>query len=98
MPALSAVSALSPRPTNMCGPNAVQAAEQALAGGQVALAKELAATARSHALAASSARRRANQSAFRRAQCEGGGGGGPGAPFWRGSRPCGRLVPVPLHS
>ena len=43
----------------------VQAAQEAFASGQVAVGKDLQATARSHGDAASSARRRANASAFK---------------------------------
>ena len=43
----------------------MQAAQEAFASGQVAVGKELQATARSHGDAASSARRRANASAFK---------------------------------
>ena len=47
----------------------LQAAQEAFATGQAALGKEMQATARAHADAASSARRRANVSAFRRGPC-----------------------------
>ncbi len=52
-------------PASPCSLSAPQAAQEAFDKGQPALARELQATARSHADAAAAARRRANTSAYR---------------------------------